>query len=72
MATRKATQTAEQTAPETAETPVHIVVTDLTTLLAQQKAIAEQIKAAKAAMPQRDRLAETIHRQTTAYDKYIP
>jgi hypothetical protein len=70
MATRKANLTVVDTTPDPA--PVHIIVTDLQTLLLQQKELAEQIKAAKAAIPPRDRLAEVIHKQTTAYDQYIP
>jgi hypothetical protein len=38
----------------------------------EARPLAEQIKAAKAAIPPRDRLAEVIHKQTTAYDQYIP
>lgn len=70
MATRKANLTVVETTALEAE--LTITVVDLPTLLAQQKALAEQIKQAKAAMPDRDRLAEVIHKQTTAYDQYIP
>lgn len=53
------------------EQPQQPVVTDLTMLMAQQKAIAEQIKAARDAMPKRDRLGEVLHRQNSI-DAYVP
>jgi hypothetical protein len=77
MATKNAKLTLVET-PAEETTPVVESAPDLQTLMAQQKAIAaqrkqinEQIKAARDAMPKRDRLAEVLHRQNSI-DAYVP
>lgn len=77
MATKKATLTVvEQTPVTVVESPapaldLALEVNDLAALQQQQKVIQERIRELKAAMPERDKLAEVIHKQQS-YDTYVP
>jgi hypothetical protein len=71
MATKTASRKTETVVETVEETPVTPTPQDLDVMLAQKRALDEQIKAAKAAMPQLSKLERVIERQTANPDLWL-
>jgi hypothetical protein len=69
MATRKGQLQVVEGIVEEAPAPEQI---DIQALMAQKKALEEQIKALKATRPERNSLDAVMHRQTTSYEAWVP
>jgi hypothetical protein len=69
MATRKNQLQVVEGIVEEAPAPETI---DIQALMAQKKALEEQIKALKATRPERNSLEAVVHKQTTSYEAWVP